>query len=47
MAEKIIELLSNPDLAQKIGIAGRENILKICNTEKRVNKIVEILAQNI
>ncbi len=47
MAEKMIELLKNPDLAEKMGKAGRENILRICNTERRVNQILDILAQKI
>ncbi|WP_017292809.1 glycosyltransferase family 4 protein [Geminocystis herdmanii] len=46
MAERMIELLNNPDLAEQMGKAGRENITKICNTEKRVKQILKILQHN-
>ena len=43
MAERMIKLLTNPDLAEQMGKAGRENITKICNTKRRVNQILDIL----
>lgn len=43
MAERMIKLLTNPDLAEEMGKAGRENITKICNTEKRIEQILDIL----
>jgi glycosyltransferase involved in cell wall biosynthesis len=46
MAERMIELLTNPVLAQQMGKAGRENITKMCNTERRVNEILDILVKN-
>ena len=44
MAERIIKLLQNPDLAELMGKAGRENISQMCQMERRVNQIQEILA---
>lgn len=43
MAEYIIKLLQNPDLAEQMGKAGRENISQMCQTERRVYQIHEIL----
>ncbi len=43
MAEKIITLLSNPELAEKMGKAGRKNINQLCQIKIRINKITEIL----
>lgn len=44
MAEYIIKLLKNPDLAEEMGKAGRENISQMCQIERRVDGILEILA---
>lgn len=46
MAERMIKLLSSADLAEAMGKAGRENITKICNTEKRVNEILSLMADD-
>ena len=43
MAERMIKLLTNPDLAEQMGKAGRENITKICNTKRRVQQILDLL----
>lgn len=43
MAEKIIKLLSDPKLAEKMGKAGRENISQLCQIKNRVQKILEII----
>lgn len=43
MAERMIELLVNPDLAEQMGKTGKENITKICNSERRVQQILDIL----
>jgi len=43
MAERMIELLTNPDLAEQMGKVGKENITKICNSERRVQQILDIL----
>lgn len=47
MAERMIQLLTNPVLAQQMGKAGKNNITIMCNTERRVNQILEILEKNI
>jgi glycosyltransferase involved in cell wall biosynthesis len=46
MAEKIIKLLTNPDLAEKMGKAGRENIFRLCQSKLRIEKITKILRIN-
>ena len=43
MAEKIIKLLSNAELAVKMGKAGGDHISQLCSIKKRVNKILEII----
>jgi glycosyltransferase involved in cell wall biosynthesis len=43
MAEKIIYLIQNPEIAEKMGKAGREHIMELCEPGKRVNKIKELL----
>lgn len=43
MAERIIYLIENPDLAQKMGRAGRQNIIEINNPEKRMEGIFDLL----
>lgn len=43
MAERIIELLTNPNLAEKMGKCGRQHISKMCQTNERINAINQIL----
>jgi glycosyltransferase involved in cell wall biosynthesis len=43
MAEKIIFLIKNPNIAESMGKAGRKYIIKICNVNNRVLKIEELL----
>jgi colanic acid/amylovoran biosynthesis glycosyltransferase len=43
MAEKIVLLLQNPKLAEKMGKAGRINIASINIQEKRVSEIADLL----
>ncbi len=43
MAEKIIYLIQNPDIVEKMGKAGREHIMSLCNPEKRIESIKQIL----
>lgn len=43
MAEKIIYLLQNPEIAEQMGKAGRQHILELCEPGKRVKKIKELL----
>ena len=43
MAEKIIYLLQNPDVAMRMGKAGREHIMQLCEPGERVKKIKELL----
>jgi len=43
MAERIIQLLQNPDLSMKMGQNGRKNILKLNNPEKRIESVHSIL----
>ena len=43
MAEKIIQLLQNPDLSLKMGQNGRKNILGLNDPEKRIESILGIL----
>lgn len=42
MAEKIIKLLTNPDLAEKMGQFGRINIAQLCSSQERIKKIRQI-----
>ena len=44
MAERIIQLIEDPELAEKMGKAGRENIKKLNNPQKRVDEIYELLS---
>jgi colanic acid/amylovoran biosynthesis glycosyltransferase len=43
MAENIIKLLLNPDLGEKMGKYGRQNISQLCQITQRTNKIKDIL----
>ncbi|TCO06899.1 glycosyltransferase [Natronoflexus pectinivorans] len=43
MAQKIIYLIQNPKIAEQMGKAGREHILKLCEPGKRVEKIKTLL----
>jgi len=43
MAEKIIKLLLNPNLAEQMGQAGRKNISQLCQMSKRVESIYDVL----
>lgn len=43
MAEQIIFLIKNPDIAQKMGKAGRSHIETICIPQIRIKKIKEVL----
>lgn len=45
MAEKIIKLLNNAELAEKMGKAGRDNISQLCQKQKRFNEIVKLCHQ--
>ncbi|WP_299821851.1 glycosyltransferase [uncultured Pontibacter sp.] len=45
MADRIIDLLRNPDLAEEMGKAGRKHIAELCNPQLRVNKINDLLHQ--
>jgi len=45
MAEKLIYLLKNPDIAEKMGAAGRRRIQEICQPDVRINKIAELLTE--
>lgn len=44
MAERMITLLEKPTLAKEMGESGRINILSLCQPQKRVRQIVEILS---
>jgi glycosyltransferase involved in cell wall biosynthesis len=43
MAEKIIYLIENPEIAEQMGKAGRKHILNLCEPERRISKIKELL----
>jgi glycosyltransferase involved in cell wall biosynthesis len=43
MAECIIKLLTNPDLAEQMGYVGNKHITKLCQTQERNNKVYKIL----
>ncbi|WP_161887650.1 glycosyltransferase family 4 protein [Pontibacter russatus] len=45
MAEKLIYLLKNPDIAEKMGAAGRQRIQRICQPEYRINTIAELIEE--
>ncbi|PNW35286.1 UNVERIFIED_CONTAM: hypothetical protein BEN50_17770 [Euhalothece sp. KZN 001] len=47
MAEKIIKLLSNPELAETMGKAGRENISQLCQINQRVEYIRKLIKKQI
>lgn len=42
MAERIICLINDTDLAEKMGKAGRKHITNLCNHELRVNSIIKL-----
>ncbi len=44
MADKIIYLIKNPDVAEQMGKAGRDHILELCGNNARVNKIKDLFA---
>ncbi|WP_075602793.1 glycosyltransferase family 4 protein [Saccharicrinis aurantiacus] len=43
MAEKILILLNNPTLAEEMGKKGRAHIIKLCDPNKRIDIIYELL----
>ena len=43
MAEKIIYLIKNPEIAKEMGINGRKHIQQICNMNERINSINNLL----
>ena len=43
MGERIIEFIENPDVAEKMGKAGRINILELNNPERRIKEISYLL----
>lgn len=43
MAEKIIFLIKNPQIAEHMGKAGREHIMNICDQEVRIKNIKSLL----
>jgi len=45
MAEKIIFLLKNPEVAEEMGKAGRKHIQQLCDPERRVELITMLLTE--
>lgn len=45
MADRIIYLIKNPDLAIKMGNKARKNIQKLCPPEKRIKKIKSLIEE--
>lgn len=45
MADKIIELLQNPDLAEEMGKAGRKHIQQLCNPQRRIEQIAALFTE--
>lgn len=45
MATAIRRLLDDAELRQRMGLAGQENILQLCDTDRRVNEILSILQE--
>ncbi len=45
MAEHLIELLTNPDLSERMGLAGQQNIDQICSTDRRIDAIESIFSE--
>lgn len=43
MADRIVELLKNPDLSEEMGKAGRKHIQQLCDPQRRVEQIAELL----
>lgn len=44
MAEKLLLLLSNPDLCEEMGARGQKRIAEICSTDRRILSIERILS---
>lgn len=42
MAERLIQLIQNPDKIETMGQAGRENILSLCDNKKREQQLLEL-----
>jgi len=43
MAERIIQVIENPKLAEQMGRAGREHIKKINDPDRRIDAIYRLL----
>lgn len=43
MAERIIFLIENPEIAQRMGKAGKKHIEKLCDHQLRINAIKELM----
>lgn len=43
MAEKIIYLIKNPDIAEMMGKVGRKHITQMCNINRRSEEIIQLL----
>lgn len=43
MADQIIELINNPEKAKEMGLKGQKHITKLCDSEKRVKQIAELI----
>lgn len=43
MAERMIYLLRHPEIAERMGKAGRQRILEICNPEVQTKKVYDLL----
>lgn len=47
MAEAMIELATNPEKAMKMGKAGRQNILKLCNPTSRKSNLQSLFSSTL